>query len=199
MTETSAQEIERCNGLLADLKIQERKLMEKDYRDEISTELFSEESARIKRERASATAILARLNVHHDAIQDALALVLAILSRDIHDLYLRATPTQRRFINQAIFQAIWISHEDVERSELDSPFDEIRIVSEATRIVEKAAAQHEAEATADGLQGAKNGQSSRPLEESRALALSSITTSMVGETWLCANHALMAAPAVAVG
>ena len=50
--------------------------------------LFSEESARIKRERLDATAVVNRLNVHHDGIQDALALVLSILSHDIHNLYL---------------------------------------------------------------------------------------------------------------
>ncbi len=171
MTETSAQEIERCNALLADLKIQERKLMEKDYRDEISAELFSEESARIKRERADTTAIVARLNVHHDAIQDALALVLSIFSHDIHDLYLRATPTQRRFINQAIFKALWVSHEDIKDSQLNTPFDEIRVVSEATRIVNQ------------GVQGhpkARKSQAPDPKkEESGALALGSSTESMV--------------------
>ena len=184
MTEVSTQEIERCNALLADLKTQERKLMQKDYNDEISAELFREESARIKRERLDATAILKRLGVRHESIQDALALVLAILDHDLHDLYLRATPTQRRFINQAIFEAIWVSHEDIERSQLTSPFEELRILSEATRIVEQAAARHEAEDTAEGLQQAKKGQSSRPLQETRALALSSITTSMVGPAGL---------------
>jgi site-specific DNA recombinase len=171
MTETSVQEIERCNALLADLKIQERKLMEKDYRDEISSELFSEESARIKRERLDATAVVDRLNVHHEEIQDALALVLSILSHDIHDLYLRATPTQRRFINQAIFKAIWVSHEDIEDSQLNTPFDEIRVVSEATRIVNLAI---------QGLPKARKGQAPDPKEEeSGALALGSSTTLMV--------------------
>jgi site-specific DNA recombinase len=169
MTATSSAELARCNALLADLKTQERKLMEKDYRDEISGELFSEESARIKRERLDATAIVNRLNVHHEQIQDALALVLSILSHDVHELYLRANSIQRRFINQSIFAAIMVSHEDVEDSQLNAPFDEIRIVSEAARIVEEAAARQEA----------KNGQSSRPLEESRALALGSSTKSMV--------------------
>jgi site-specific DNA recombinase len=184
MTEVSTQEIERCNDLLADLKTQERKLIQKDYRDEISNELFSEESARIKRERLDATAILKRLSVRHEEIQDALALVLAILDHDLHDLYLRATPTQRRFINQAIFEAIWVSHDDVERSQLTAPFEQLRILSEATRIAEEATAQHKAREARNRLQKAKNGQSPRPLEESRALALSSITTSMVGPAGL---------------
>ena len=171
MTETSSTEITRCNALLADLKVQERKLMEKDYRDEISAELFSEESARIKRERLDATAVVNRLNVHHGEIQDALALVLSILSHDIHDLYLRATPTQRRFLNQAIFAAIWVSHEDIEDSQLNTPFDEIRVISEANRIVNQAV---------QGLPQARKRQAPDPTEKgSGALALGSITASMV--------------------
>jgi hypothetical protein len=78
--------------------MQERKLLEKEYRDEVSPELFSEESARLKRERIDATTIVARLSADHDTIQDALTLMLTIVSRDIHDLYLRATSTQRRLI-----------------------------------------------------------------------------------------------------
>lgn len=82
MTEVSTQELERCSGLLADLKAQERKLMEKYYRDEISAELFSEESSRIKRERVDATAIVSRLGLRHDQLENALALVLALLSAE---------------------------------------------------------------------------------------------------------------------
>jgi site-specific DNA recombinase len=179
LTEISGQELERCNGLLADLKAQERKLIEKDYRDEISAELFSEESLRIKRERADATAIVNRLSVHHDQLRTTLALALTILSQDIHDLYLRATATQRRFINQAIFEAIWVSHEgEVERSQLKAPFDEIRVISEATRIVNEAAARREAEPVG-AILGAENGKAPEPDEASGALALSSIRTSMV--------------------
>ena len=172
MTETSTADLARCNTLLDDLKAQERKLMEKDYRDEISAELFSEESARIKRERLDATAVVKRLNVHHGEIQDALALVLSILSHDIHDLYLRATPIQRRFLNQSIFKAIWVSHEDVQDSQLNQPFDEIRVISEANRIVNQAM---------QGLAKARKGQAPDPNRgESGALALGSITASMVG-------------------
>jgi len=176
MTEISSDELARCNTLLDDLKTQERKLMEKDYRDEISAELFSEESARIKRERLDATAIVKRLNVHHGEIQDSLALVLSIFSHDIHDLYLRANSIQRRFINQAIFKAIWVSHEDIDDSQLNAPFDEIRTISEATRIRNQAM---------QGLPKAPKSQAPDPKEEeSGALALGSITASMVGPTGL---------------
>jgi hypothetical protein len=99
----------------------------------------------------------------------------------------RVTPREG-FINQAIFEAIWVSHEDVERSQLTTPFDQLRILSEATRIVEQAAAQYEAEDPTERLKGAQNGQSSRPQGESRALALGSIMTSMVEPTEVNANR-----------
>lgn len=44
---TSKKELRRCNTLLTDLKEQERKLLEKHYKDEVSNELFSEEAARM--------------------------------------------------------------------------------------------------------------------------------------------------------
>jgi hypothetical protein len=161
MTETSRNEIARCEVLLTDLKAQERKLMERDYRNEISDELFTEESERIKRERKDSEAIIVRLSIEHDELQSALDLVLDIFAHDIHDLYLRATPTQRRFLNQAIFEAIWISHEDVERTQLTQPFDEIRVVAEARQIVENAARSPQ-----NGRQAATanrtKGQSARP-------------------------------------
>ena len=82
---------------------------------------------------------------------------------------------QRRFINQAIFEKIWIGHEDVENADLKQPFDAIRVVSEATRIVDLAAARQEIEAG----KGAENGKAPVLNEEPGALALGSISTSMV--------------------
>ena len=48
--------------------------------------------------------------------------------------------------NQAIFEKIWLGHEDVENAELKQPFDAIRVLSEATRVVDLAAARQEIEA-----------------------------------------------------
>lgn len=89
---TSEQELRRCNALLTNLKEQERKLMAKHYKDELSEEFFSEEATRIKRERSDAQAITARLNIRHDELQQFLAMVLRLVSYDLHDLYLRAKP-----------------------------------------------------------------------------------------------------------
>jgi site-specific DNA recombinase len=129
---TSEQEIRRCQNLLTELKEQERKLMQKHYKDELSEEFFSEESARIKKERADAQTITNRLNIHYGELKDFLALALRLANSDLHDLYLRAKPYVRRLMNQAIFQAIWVWDETEARSQLASPFKEIHAIAKIT-------------------------------------------------------------------
>jgi hypothetical protein len=93
--------------------------------------LFSEEQARIKRERADTEVIVARLTVSHDDLLEMLALALRLASFDLQDLYLRATPQIRRLMNQAISEALWISHDEVERSRLASPLRETHALARA--------------------------------------------------------------------
>ncbi len=135
----SSEEIERCNGVLADLKEQERKLLRKHYADDISEELFAEEQARIKRERADTEAIMGRLTVDHDRLLETLALTLQLASYDLQDLYLRATPQIRRLMNQAIFEAIWLSHDEVGRARLAAPLHEARELADAIAAAKAAA------------------------------------------------------------
>ncbi|HEX4437593.1 MAG TPA: hypothetical protein VH061_12450 [Solirubrobacteraceae bacterium] len=102
----------------------------------------------------------ARLSIEHDELQSSLDLVLDIFSRDVHDRYLCATPTQRRFLNQAIFKAIWIFHEHVNRSQLTQPFDEIRVLAQAR----ENAAKHQ-----DTAQAATSGKAPVPKQATGAL------------------------------
>jgi hypothetical protein len=92
--------------------------------------------------------------------------------------YLRANPTQRRFLNQALFKAIWVSHEDIERAELESPFAETFAAVEAARAAEQTAMHRVREVKARGEVGVER-ESSRPLAGSGALARGSIRTSKV--------------------
>ena len=133
MIGVSEQEVTRCTRLLAQLKEQERKLLNKHYADDISEDLYAEEQTRIKRERADTEAILARLTIDHDTLQAALALALRLASYDLQDLYLRAAPHVRRLLNQALFEAIWIVHDDVAGSQLASPFYELHVLGETSR------------------------------------------------------------------
>jgi hypothetical protein len=118
----------------------------------------------------AAEAIIARLNVRHEDLTEALNLMLGVFERDLHDLYLRANVTQRRLINQAIFKAIWVHHEDVERVELNSPFEEARAIAEAARTAEQAAAAGRVREIRVHAEVRLERESSRPLAGTGALA-----------------------------
>ncbi|MGH2833620.1 MAG: recombinase family protein, partial [Solirubrobacteraceae bacterium] len=128
---TSKAEIDRCQNLLSGLKLQERKLLDKHYADDISDELFHEEAQRIKDERQDAEAIVARLTIKHEDLVAGLTLALKLVSSNLHDLYLRANSTVRRLMNQAIFEFIWVWDEEHVRAELASPFKELKAISQA--------------------------------------------------------------------
>jgi site-specific DNA recombinase len=185
---TSKKELRRCDTLLADLKEQERKLLAKEFKGEVSVELYSEEAARIKRERLDAEAITARLTIRHDELTEFLALVLKIASFDLHHLYLCAKPHTRRLMNQAIFEAIWIGTAEEVRTQLASPFKEIyEIDAEIKDIIERIKAKRRLnpDKRIPVSTGApENDEAPDPWEESEDFALGSISTSMVGDTGL---------------
>jgi site-specific DNA recombinase len=165
---TSTSEIDRCQSVLTGLKLQERKLLAKHYADDISDDLFHEEAERIKGERIDAEAIIERLSIRHEDLVAGLALALKLASADLHDLYLRATPTIRRLMNQAIFAAIWVWDEDHVRAELASPFKELVAISRATAGPE--------------LTANEDDQAPDAWETSEDLVVGSISCKMVGET-----------------
>jgi site-specific DNA recombinase len=175
----SQTELDRCQNVLIGLKEQERKLLAKHYQDEISEELFSEESARIKQERKDAQAILARLTIRHEDLVAGLTLALKLASSDLHDLYLRATPPIRRLMNQAIFEVIWIDDEDHLRAELASPFKELAAINRASSL-----ASGWDEPVGASLNLTPNNQAPRAAQAPEALVVGSISEVMVGDTGL---------------
>jgi site-specific DNA recombinase len=181
---TSKKELRRCNTLLADLKEQERKLLAKDYKNEVSEELYSEEVARMKRERLDAEAIMARLTIRHETLTEFLALVLKLASYDLHFLYLCAKPYTRRLMNQAIFEAIWITDDDEVRSQLASPFKEVLEIDAALRAAIQKIKDKKGINPDDripvSIGGGENDEASDPWEGSEDFALGSISASMVG-------------------
>jgi site-specific DNA recombinase len=130
---TAQQEIDRCQGVLQEVKEQERKLLHMHYQDRISGELFDDEQARIRRERQDAEALIARLNLRYDDIATTLDLALETLNEDLHDLYHRGDDTIRRLINQAIFKALFICDETITQADLAEPFAELRALHNAIR------------------------------------------------------------------
>jgi len=125
------QEIDRCQGVLEEVKEQERKLLNMHYEDRITSELFDDEQTRLRRRREDAEALIARLNLGYQDIADTLDLALEVLGENLHDLYLRADDTVRRLLNQAIFNALYVCEETVTAAEMTGPFAALRDLRDA--------------------------------------------------------------------
>ena len=176
---TAQQEIDRCQGVLDEIKEQERKLLNMHYEDRISSDLFDDEQTRLRRRRQDAETLIGRLNLGHQDIIDTLDLALEILSKDLHDLYQRADNTVRRLLNQAIFKALYICDEIVTTAELTGPFAALRNLRDAIHQL-PSTTPHPAPATvASTLPNAK---APVPNREREPLDVGSISYEMVGET-----------------
>jgi hypothetical protein len=123
---TAQQEIDRCRGVLQDIKEQERKLLHMHYQDRITGELFDDEQTRLRHRRQDAETLIERLNLRFGDINETLDVALEILGEDLQDIYLRAEDGIRRPINQAIFKALYICDETITKADLAGPFAELR-------------------------------------------------------------------------
>lgn len=94
----SKQEASRCHTELRTLEEQERTLLHRRYEGRVSDKLYKEEQFRIAAEREAAEAILARLALRFDDIDETLDLALD-LTNDIQAAYIKASPTIRRLLN----------------------------------------------------------------------------------------------------
>jgi site-specific DNA recombinase len=124
MAALSKQEASRCHGELRTLEEQERTLLHRHYEGRVSDKLYKDEQFRIAGEREAAEAILARLSLHFEDIDETLDLALD-LTNDIQAVYIKASPTIRRLLNGAIFEQIRISAEDVVEVALAEPFRDL--------------------------------------------------------------------------
>lgn len=135
------------------------------------------------------------MNVNHQDIADTLDLALEIIGEDLHTLYKRADDPIRRLINQAIFKALYINDDEVTHAELAEPFTQLRALHNAIHddgVVDTATIY-------ETLTGDETTEGPHPNRGLEPLAIGSISDYMVGETSLCANHALMAGPTVGIG
>ncbi len=130
---TAQQEIDRCRGVLQEIKEQERKLLHMHYEDRITAELFDDEQTRLRHRRQDAETLIDRLNLSFDDINETLDVALEILGEDLHDLYLRADDTVRRLLNQAIFNALFVCDETITKADLAGPFAELRAFHDTLR------------------------------------------------------------------
>ena len=95
----------------AKLEAERLKLVQAHYADAIPVDLLKTEQDRIHN---ALTAIQTRLDSLHTRYADArvgLDEMLGLLT-DLHDLYMKCEPTERRFLNQAIFTKIIVNEDE---------------------------------------------------------------------------------------
>ena len=114
-------ELDRQRRRVKNLDNQRQKLLEARYADAIPLDLFKSEQDRIGREIDGARQIIDRCQIEADAVLAAVDEALALCA-DAHRLYLDATPSIRRQLNQAVFARFWIAEDRIQRAELAEPF-----------------------------------------------------------------------------
>ena len=184
---TAKQEVDRCRGVLQEIREQERKLLNMHYEDRITGELFDEEQARLRLRRQDAEALIARLNLSYGDIADTLDYALEILGEDLHDLYQRADDTIRRLLNQALFKALYVCDETITEAELAGPFAELRTFHNTLRGI-VSATPDPTPATAVASTLPQNAKAPVPSREREPLDVGSISNVLVGLLGAYSDH-----------
>ena len=176
---TTQQEIDRCHGVLEEVREQERKLLNMHYEDRITDELFDDEQARLRHRRLDAETLIDRLSVSFDDITATLEIALEILGEDLHDLYQRADDTVRRLLNQALFKSLYVCEELISADELTGPFAALRDLRDAIHRL-PSSTPYPAPATATASTLPHNANAPVPSREREHLDVGSISELMVG-------------------
>ena len=105
-----------------ELEAKRRKLLDGYVAGAVPVDLLREQQEQISSELASAQASLANAEVDWAAFQANLSKALDLV-RDMGEMYRRASPKIRRYLNQAIIEAVFVDAENGEsRVELAEPF-----------------------------------------------------------------------------
>ena len=129
LTSFAKPELERAERTLTRLLDEERKLLRQHYADHISEELFVEEQARMRLERAAAEQTVAALSANFDRLLKNLDIALE-LADNVGKAYAHAGPSTRRLLNQALFDQILIRDEEVVGVALAEPFKQLLVTDE---------------------------------------------------------------------
>lgn len=109
---TATRETERATRRLEGLKQEQQRLLQLSYRDLVDDEVLAAEQVRIRNERAQ-VAKWAKTAAHDaEDIAEALEEALRLLDSP-GSAYRRATPVTRRMFNQALFERLLISDDEV--------------------------------------------------------------------------------------
>jgi site-specific DNA recombinase len=176
---SAQQEIDNAQGVLQQLKEEERKLLHMHYEDRISSELFDEEQTRLRRRREDAETLIASLNLRYDDVAATLDLALEIIGEDLHDLYRRGDDTIRRLINQAIFKALYVCDETITQADLAEPFAALRAFYNAIRGIPNTTETTTTVPNGAGYLARGNAKAPVPWEEREPYDVGSISNAMV--------------------
>jgi site-specific DNA recombinase len=105
---SQAQDRARATKRRAQLTEQQRKLLEAHYRGAVPIELLKEEQDRISAELNETARQLAAAEVKVEQLEAIVKKSLAFLT-DCYSVYLSATPQMRRQLNQAVFEAFFVT------------------------------------------------------------------------------------------
>jgi DNA invertase Pin-like site-specific DNA recombinase len=95
---------------ILDLEKERRKLLQAHLAGAVPLELLREEQDRMTKELANAGAVLANTEVHWESLETNLKMALG-LATHFGEAYRKATPTERRWFNQAVLEAVHIDAE----------------------------------------------------------------------------------------
>ncbi len=118
----SKQETERQGRRIRKLEDERAKLLEGYYAGAIPLEVMKVEQHRIAAGIKAATSRLHSLTAECDTVEANLQQAVD-LAANWHEAYLRANNTERRLLNQAIFEKLYITHEGRVYHEFADPFD----------------------------------------------------------------------------
>ncbi len=109
-------EAERAKRRLDGLKAEQQKLLQLAYQELVDDDVLAAEQARIRTERVKAAKWAQAAERNGADIQEVVDDALSLIT-DPAATYLRATPTERRLLNQAMFEKFFVVRGDVAGAE----------------------------------------------------------------------------------
>jgi site-specific DNA recombinase len=115
---------ERAERRLADLQAESAKLLQAHYADAIGLDVLKAEQQRIALARAGAERQLADAQASGQHLERQLDRVLGLLGQ-AHQHYLASTSQARRYLNQGVFERIYLQDDEVVGSDLTPVFQRV--------------------------------------------------------------------------
>jgi site-specific DNA recombinase len=113
-------EARRQRARLDRLVAKQDRLMQAYYADALPLDLFKREQEKVTQERIEAAAVLAGVEDEADGMELAIDRALD-LAENLDYAYAKATDEERRLLNQAVFERLWVHDRRVARAQMTAP------------------------------------------------------------------------------